>query len=100
MLARANRKKLGKPLIEPQLGNDPDEVDVLDDLDRVLVGDGGEGGGCIAVWLSRLELLYPLSSLKTIKYDSMRKEKNTKTTAKELAPSALPANVPVRSVVR
>ena len=49
MLARANRKKLGKPLIEPQLGNDPDEVDVLDDLDRVLVGDGGEGGGCIAV---------------------------------------------------
>lgn len=49
MLARANRKKLGKPLIEPQLGNDPDDVEVLDDLDRVLGGDGGDGGGCIAV---------------------------------------------------
>jgi hypothetical protein len=49
VLARVNRKKLGNPLIEPQLGNDPDDVEVLDDLDRVLGGDGGDGGGCMAV---------------------------------------------------
>jgi len=48
-LARVKRKKLGKPLIEPQLGNDPDDVEVLDDLDRVFGGDGGDGGGCMAV---------------------------------------------------
>lgn len=49
MLVRVKRKKLGKPLIEPQLGKEPDDVEVLDDLDRVLGGDGGEGGGCMAV---------------------------------------------------
>jgi hypothetical protein len=50
MLERVKRKKLGNPLIEPQLGNDPDDVEVLDDLDRVFVGgDGGDGGGCMAV---------------------------------------------------
>ncbi len=49
MLVRVKRKKLGKPLMEPQLGNDPDDVEVLDDLDRVLGGDGGDGGGCMAV---------------------------------------------------
>lgn len=43
--------------MEPQLGNDPDDVEVLDDLDRVLGGDGGDGGGCMAVWLGSLELL-------------------------------------------
>lgn len=41
MLARANRQKLGRPFIEPQLGNELDDVDVLDDLERVLGGDGG-----------------------------------------------------------
>lgn len=40
-LARANRQKLGSPRIEPQLGKDPDDVDVLDDLERALGGDGG-----------------------------------------------------------
>lgn len=49
MLVRVKRKKLGKPLMEPQLGKEPDEVEVLEDLDRVFGGDGGEGGGCMAV---------------------------------------------------
>jgi len=44
MLERPKRQKLGRPLIEPQLGKELEEVDVLDDLERVL---GGEGGGAI-----------------------------------------------------
>lgn len=41
MLARAKRQKLGRPLTDPQLGKEPDEVDVLEDRERVLGGEGG-----------------------------------------------------------
>lgn len=40
-LALAKRQKLGSPRMEPQLGSEPDDVEVLDDLERVLGGDGG-----------------------------------------------------------
>ena len=35
-LERVKRQKLGNPLTEPQLGSEPDDVDVLDERDRVL----------------------------------------------------------------
>lgn len=53
MLARAKRQKFGNPRTEPQLGNDPDEVDVLEDRDRVLIDIGGDGGGA-SISLSNL----------------------------------------------
>lgn len=59
MLERPKRQKLGRPLIEPQLGKELEEVDVLDDLDRVL---GGEGGGAITA-LGRIVDVVKLASI-------------------------------------
>ena len=41
---RAKRQRLGNPLIDPQLGNELEDVDELEDLERVFGGEGGGGG--------------------------------------------------------
>jgi len=48
MLARAKRQKLGNPRTEPHDGKELDDVDVLDDRERVFGGDGGAAGGNMA----------------------------------------------------
>ena len=52
MLERVKRQKLGRPRMEPQLGSEPDDVDVLlEERERVVPNDddavdgGGDGGG-------------------------------------------------------
>ena len=47
ILARAKRQKLGRPRTEPHEGNELEVVDVLEERDRVLGGDGGAAGGNI-----------------------------------------------------
>ena len=63
MLERPKRQKLGRPLIEPQLGKELEDVDVLDDLDRVL---GGEGGGAITAFPRIVDDLQLMSILVSI----------------------------------
>ena len=45
MLARAKRQKFGSPRTDPHDGKELDDVEVLDDRERVLGGDGGAAGG-------------------------------------------------------
>jgi hypothetical protein len=61
MLARANRQKLGSPLTEPQLGKELEDVEVLEDLERVLGGEGGATGGAMTTF-SRIGVNKPLSN--------------------------------------
>ena len=72
MLERPKRQKLGRPLIEPQLGKELEDVEVLDDLDRVL---GGEGGGAITAFPRIVDDLQLMSILVSILASILQSQK-------------------------